>query len=131
MAKFLSQEWLDETRKMADGQPERMGATARLQYVLTNAPDGGEVRYYWVVVDGKLLESGLGDLDDAEITLTLSHADATLIQKGELDANAAFMQGRVKVAGNTPKLMALLPVTQSPEYKQLQKEINEITEYQG
>lgn len=131
MAKFLSQEWLDETRKMAEGQPERMGATARLQYVLTNAPDGGEVRYYWVVVDGKLLESGLGDLDDAEITLTLSHADATLIQKGELDANAAFMQGRVKVAGNTPKLMALLPVTQSPEYKQLQKEINEITEYQG
>lgn len=129
MAKFLSQEWLDETRKMADGQPERMGATARLQYVLTAAPDGGELRYYWVVVDGKLLESGLGDLEDAEITLTLSHADATLIQKGELDANAAFMQGRVKVAGNTPKLMALLPVTQSPEYKQLQREINEITEY--
>jgi len=129
MAKFLSQEWLDETRKMADGQPERMGATARLQYVLTTAPDGGELRYYWVVVDGKLLESGLGDLEDAEITLTLSHADATLIQKGELDANAAFMQGRVKVAGNTPKLMALLPVTQSPEYKQLQREINEVTEY--
>lgn len=129
MATFLTQEWLDETRKMADGQPERMGASARLQYVLTGAPDGGEVKYYWVIVDGKLLESGLGELDDAEITLTLSHADATLIQKGELDSNAAFMQGRVKVSGNTPKLMALLPITQSPEYKQLQREINEITEY--
>ncbi|MGI8685453.1 MAG: SCP2 sterol-binding domain-containing protein [Acidimicrobiales bacterium] len=129
MAKFLSQEWLDETRKMADGQPERMGASARLQYVLNGAPDGGDVKYYWVIVDGKLLESGLGELDDAEITLTLSHADATLIQKGELDSNAAFMQGRVKVTGNTPKLMALLPITQSPEYKQLQREINEITDY--
>lgn len=129
MSKFLSQEWLDETRKMADGQPERMGASARLQYVLTGAPDGGDLKYYWVVVDGKLVESGLGELDDAEITLTLSHADATLIQKGELDSNAAFMQGRVKVTGNTPKLMALLPITQSPEYKQLQREINEITEY--
>ena len=129
MSKFLSQEWLDETRKMADGQPERMGASARLQYVLNQAPEGGEVKYYWVVVDGKLVESGLGELDDAEITLTLSHADATLIQKGELDSNAAFMQGRVKVTGNTPKLMALLPITQSPEYKQLQREINEITEY--
>lgn len=129
MAKFLSQEWLDETRKMAEGQPERMGASARLQYVLTGAPEGGEVRYYWVIVDGKLVESGLGDLDDAEITLTLSHADATLIQQGELDSNAAFMQGRVKVTGNTPKLMALLPITQSPEYKQLQRDINQVTEY--
>lgn len=129
MAKFLSQEWHDETRKMAESQPERMGASARLQYVLTGAPDGGEVRYYWVIVDGKLVESGLGDLDDAEITLTLSHADALLIQQGELDSNAAFMQGRVKVTGDTPKLMALLPITQSPEYKQLQREINEVTEY--
>ena len=129
MSKFLTQEWLDETRKMADGQPERMGASARLQYALSGAPEGGELKYYWVVVDGKLVESGLGDLEDAEITLTLSHADATLIQKGELDSNAAFMQGRVKVTGNTPKLMALLPITQSPEYKQLQREINEITEY--
>lgn len=129
MAKFLSQQWLDETRKMADGQPERMGASARLQYVLSGAPDGGDLKYYWVIVNGKLLESGLGELDDGEIALTLSYADALLIQKGELDSNAAFMQGRVKVSGNTPKLMALLPITQSPEYKQLQREINEITEY--
>ena len=129
MSKFLTQEWLDETRKMAEGQPERMGASARLQYVLNDAPEGGELKYYWVIVDGKLTESALGELEDSEITLTLSHADAVLIQKGELDANAAFMQGRVKVTGNTPKLMSLLPITASPEYKQLQREINEITDY--
>ena len=129
MSKFLTQEWLDETRKMAEGQPERMGASARLQYVLNDAPDGGELKYFWVVVDGKLVESGLGELEDSEITLTLSHSDGVLIQKGELDANAAFMQGRVKVTGNTPKLMSLLPITASPEYKQLQREIHEITEY--
>ena len=128
MSKFLTQEWLDETRKMAADQPERMGASARLQYVLTGGPDG-DLKYYWVVVDGKLVESALGELEDSEITLTLSHADAVLIQRAELDANAAFMQGRVKVTGNTPKLMSLLPITASPEYKQLQREINEITEY--
>lgn len=129
MSKFLTQEWLDETRKMAEGQPDRMGASARLQYVLNDGPDGGELKYYWVVLDGKLVESALGDLEDSEITLTLSYADAVLIQKGELDANAAFMQGRVKVTGNTPKLMSLLPITASPEYKALQREINEITDY--
>ncbi|HET7486406.1 MAG TPA: SCP2 sterol-binding domain-containing protein [Acidimicrobiales bacterium] len=128
MAEFLTQEWLDLQRKMAENQPERMGASARLQYVLTAAP-AGEVRYYWVVADGKLVDSALGDLEDAEITLTLSWDDGVLIQKGELDASAAFMQGRVKVTGNTAKLMTLLPITQSPEYKQLMKDLNEVTEY--
>jgi len=39
------------------------------------------------------------------------------------------MQGRVKVTGNMAKLMALLPITNSAEYKQLQTEIQAITEY--
>ena len=128
MAKWLSQEWLDEGRKLAEGQPERPGATARMQYVVTGGPDG-DVRYYWVLENGKLLESQLGDLPDAEVTLTQSYEDAMRIQKGELDANAAFMQGRVKVTGNMAKLMALLPITNSAEYKQLQTEILAITEF--
>ncbi len=69
MSKWLSQEWLDETRKMAEGQPERAGASARMQYVVTGAPDG-DIDYYWVLENGKISESQLGRLDDAEVTLT-------------------------------------------------------------
>ena len=129
MPRFLSQEWHDETRRMAEGQPERPGASARMQYVVTGGPGGEDIRYFWVLENGKLLESALGDLEDAEITLTQSYDDAVAIQKGELDASAAFMQGRVKVTGNMAKLMSLLPITGSPEYKELQGEIREITEY--
>jgi putative sterol carrier protein len=128
MSKWLSQEWLDETKKMADSQPERPGASARMQYVVTGGPDG-DVKYYWVLENGKLQESQVGELADAEVTLTQSYEDALKIQKGELDANAAFMQGRVKVTGNMAKLMSLLPLTNAPEYKQLQTEIQAITEY--
>ena len=32
MAKWLTQEWLDEGKKLAEGQPERPGASAKLQY---------------------------------------------------------------------------------------------------
>ena len=128
MAKFLSQEWLDETRKLAEGQPERPGATVRMQYVVTGGPDG-EVKYYWVLENGKLLESSLGELSDAQVTLTQSYDDAVKIQKGELDANAAFMQGRVKVTGDMAKLMSLLPLTNAPEYKELQTQIAAVTEY--
>jgi predicted lipid carrier protein YhbT len=128
MSKWLSQEWLDETKKMADGQPERPGASAKMQYVVTGGPEG-DIKYYWVLENGKLKESNVGDLADAEVTMTQTYEDAMKIQKGELDANAAFMQGRIKVSGNMAKLMALMPLTNAPEYKDLQKQIQEITEF--
>jgi len=130
MPSYLSQEWLDAGRELAQEFPERPGATARLQYQVAGAPNG-EVHYYWVVDNGKLLESSLGDDPDAEITLSMSYDDAVKMQRGELDANAAFMQGRIKVVpgSNMGKLMSLLPLTQSPEYKSIQSKINDITEY--
>ena len=128
VSKFLSQEWLDESKALAADQPERPGASAKMQYVVTGGPDG-DVSYYWVLENGKLLESKVGTLDDAEVTLTQSYDDAVKVQKGELDANAAFMQGRVKVTGNMAKLMALLPLTNAPEYKQLQEKVKGITEF--
>ncbi|HEX8770708.1 MAG TPA: SCP2 sterol-binding domain-containing protein [Acidimicrobiales bacterium] len=128
MAKYLTQEWLDEGRELAQAFPERPGATARMQYHVTGAPEG-DVKYYWVVEDGKLLESKLGEDPDAEFTLTLTYQDSVKIQKGELGANAAFMQGRMKVGGNMGKLMSLLPLTQAPEYRAIMQEVNAVTEY--
>ena len=128
MAKYLSQEWLDETRVLAEGQPERPGASARMQYVVTGGPDG-DVKYYWILENGKLQESALGDAPDADFTMTLTYDDSVKVQNGELDANAAFMQGRMKVAGNMAKLMQLMPLTNSPEYKALQEEIRDITDF--
>ena len=128
MAKWLTQEWLDEGKKLAEGQPERPGASARLQYVITGGPDG-DIHYYWVLENGKLLESKLGELPDPEVTLTQNYEDAMRIQKGELDANAAFMQGKVKVTGDIAKLMALLPITMSAEFAEFQKQVLAITDF--
>lgn len=128
MPQYLSQDWLDEGRGLAAGQPERPGATARMQYVVTGGPDG-DIKYWWRLEDGKLLESELGTLDDPDFTMTLSYEDSVKIQQGELDANAAFMQGRMKVAGNMGKLMQLLPLTNSPEYRELQERIRTFTAY--
>lgn len=128
MPKWLTQEWMDAQTELAKDQPERPGASARMQYVLTGGPEG-DVKFYWVLEDGRILENQLGILDDAELTLTQSFEDAMKVQKGDLDAQAAFMQGRVKVEGNMAKLMALLPITSSPEYRELQTKLQEITEY--
>jgi predicted lipid carrier protein YhbT len=128
MPQYLSQEWLDEARALADGQPERPGASAQMQYVVSGGPDG-DVKYYWILQDGKLLESALGDAPAADLTLSLSYADSVKVQQGELDANSAFMQGRMKVAGDMTKFMALLPLTASAEYKSLQDQIRTLTTY--
>jgi putative sterol carrier protein len=128
MAKYLTQEWLDLQTELAQTFPEKPGATARMQYVVTGAPDG-DTKYFSVIENGKILENSLGEDPQAEFTLTQSYDDAVKVLKGELDANAAFMQGRVKVTGNMGKLMSLMPLTQSPEYKAIQSQLAEQTEF--
>ena len=128
MAKYLSPEWIDEGRALAHAQPERPGATARMQYVVTGGPDG-DIKYWWQLEDGKLLESALGAIDDPDFTMTLGYQDSVKIQKGELDMNTAFMQGRMKVTGAMGKLMQLLPLTNSAEYQELQANVRAHTEF--
>jgi len=128
MPRYLSQEWLDESRGLAVDQPDRPGASARIQYVVGGGPDG-EIDYWWHLENGKLLASALGKTDDPDFTLSLSYEDSVKIQRGELDANAAFMQGRMKVAGDMGKLMQLLPLTSSAEYQELQNRVREITTF--
>jgi putative sterol carrier protein len=128
VAQYLTQEWLDQGRELAKDQPERVGASAKMQYVVTGGPDG-DIKYYWVLENGKLLESQLGVITDADFTMTLTYEDSKAVAEGELDANAAFMQGRMKIAGNMGKLMQLMPLTQSAEYKALQEQIRPLTTF--
>ncbi len=128
MAKYLSQEWHDKAKELAQTFPERAGATARMAYVVSGSPDG-EIVYHQIIENGKVLEQGVGMCENPEITMTVTWDDSVKVQKGELDANAAFMQGRMKVAGNMAKLMALMPLTMSPEYKSIQEALREHTDY--
>ena len=128
MAKYLTQEWLDLQTELAQSFPEKPNASARMQTVVTGAPDG-DVSYYTVIENGKIIENKLGTDDQAEFTMTQGYDDSVKVLKGELDANAAFMQGRVKVTGNMGKLMSLMPLTQSPEYKAIQTDVAGQTEF--
>jgi putative sterol carrier protein len=128
MVKFLSQEWFDAQTSGASSFPERPGVTARMQYKITGTPDG-DVTFHTVIEDGKIVESELGDDPSADFTRTVPYGDFAEISKGELDAEAAFMQGRVKVAGDMGKVLALMPLTQSPEYRTAAEKLDAQTEY--
>src|SRR4051794_34968716 len=74
MAKFLSQEWLDLQKIEAQSLPERTGATARMQYKIAGAPDG-DVAFYTVIENGKIVENSFGEDPDAEFTRAFSYKD--------------------------------------------------------
>jgi putative sterol carrier protein len=125
---FLSQEWLDLQAKYAQELPERPGATARLQYKITGGPDG-DVTFHSVIENGKVLENTLGEDPKTEFAMTVGYKDFARTAKGELDTNALFMRGTLKVVGSTRTLLALMPMTQSAEYKSLTEKVSAETQY--
>lgn len=108
--KFLSDEWAQEVtnalNSSADFKSAASGQTVKLQQVVTELPDGGEAKYYFTMEDGKT-QVGVGEISDAEATLTQTYETAVAIAKTELNAQNAFMQGKLKIAGNMMKLMQL------------------------
>src|SRR5438445_210155 len=86
MAKFLSQEWLDLQRDRAQEFPERPGATARMQYKITGGPDG-DVAFYTVIDNGKILENALGEDPQAEITSPV----CTVVMAGSIPRSSTWI----------------------------------------
>ncbi|MBB5079469.1 SCP2 sterol-binding domain-containing protein [Nonomuraea endophytica] len=125
MARYLTQEWtqlvLQETRDL----PERRGANARLQYVLTGDND---VHYYWTLEHGRVTEVALGTLDKPDYTITMTYDDSVRIERGELTEEAAFAQGTMKFTGSMVRAMTLMPVMDAPEFKAAMARIRAATE---
>jgi hypothetical protein len=63
--------------------------------------------------DGKVASAGESS-DDADITFTLTEADAQLVHDGQLELPVGFMRGQVKMAGDFGTLLQFLPLTAGP-----------------
>jgi predicted lipid carrier protein YhbT len=128
MVLYLSRPWHDLALELAQSFPEHPGVSARMAYVVSGGPDG-DITYHQITENGRVVQQGLGECENPDFTFSVTWADSVSVQKGELDPNVAFMQGRMKVAGNMGKVMALLPLTLSPEYKAMQEELRKSTEF--
>jgi predicted lipid carrier protein YhbT len=127
-AAFLSDAWFELLGSLGAEMPERPGASARVQHVVTGGPDG-EVRYLHTIVDGRTTELAPGSDDGADVTFTNTYADAQALAKGELDPPVLFMQGRTKMAGDVGKVLALMPVLRSTEHRSLLAAASKQTAY--
>jgi hypothetical protein len=99
MAGFLTDEWLDELDGVARGAKVDPGLRLRVQQVVPDGPEGREVTYV-VEVDGGCVRVHRGRSADADVTFTQDLATAQAIHRGELSAQAAFMEGRLRLGGD-------------------------------
>lgn len=125
---YLSKEWLDETVRRASSLPPQPGVDARIIYQITGGPNG-DVTYHWVIEQAKLVGAALGPIDGADFTFRMAYDDAVEIERGRLDDNTAFLQGKIAFDGSMAKLMALMPALSSPGYRTLQTELREVTSF--
>ena len=103
MPEFLSDDWVDALV----GRGAAPGPTGTLQVVVTGAPDG-DGKFHAGVDDGVVVEAGLGTIAAPDVTFTAGYGDADAMAAGQLDPSVAFMQGRLKTAGDPGLVLDLL-----------------------
>jgi hypothetical protein len=69
-----------------------------------------ELRRVVARVDGGKLVEGAAD-EPADITFTLTEADAHALRDRDLDLSVGFMRGQIKMAGDFGQLLHFLPQT--------------------
>ena len=102
-------------------------ASAQIQQIIDqmapaigdNSGLGGTLKFDFggdgsVLVDGKSTPNSVSDGEGktADCTLSVSLADFEKMVKGELDGTSAFMQGKLRVAGDMGLAMKLSPILQ-------------------
>ena len=108
---FLSEEWMAAAHaireKYADQVPQ-VTTVIRINQVIVDVPFGeGEVRSYLDTSSGHL-EMELGELDEADATITTDYATAKalFVDQDQAIAMQAFMSGKIKVQGDIKAITA-------------------------
>ena len=105
--KFLSEDWLsaiNDTLAADDGYKSATETTdLSLQFVVSDAPEG-DVEYSVTMANGTTTYAP-GAAEGADATIRSNHETAMAIFKGDLNTQAAFISGKLKVEGNLAKIM--------------------------
>ena len=104
MAGFLTPAWLADLD--AAGRRASVAPDLRLvvQQVIPDGPDGQELAYVVEVADGTLSVRP-GRADHPDVTFTQDRATALAIHRGELSAQAAFIEGRLRLGGDLRSIL--------------------------
>ena len=133
---FLSDEWLEEARKIRAEYHDRtpqIPVSVRMNQVIQDVPFGDGVIHAHVDTSSGDLEMEMGHLESPDLTVTLSYdtAKAILVDGDAQAAMQAFLGGRIRVDGDITKMLALQTVgagsAADPAALELAKRLQDIT----
>jgi putative sterol carrier protein len=112
MVRYLSLDWIsalsDEVAASAHmreiAETHRIGVTQ----VVSDGPEG-DVTYHLVVGDGHA-SFGAGPADPEDVKMEQDWTTAVAVATGELNAQEAFVGGRIRLFGDQQKLLDSQPV---------------------
>ncbi|MFZ9629721.1 MAG: SCP2 sterol-binding domain-containing protein [Ilumatobacteraceae bacterium] len=112
MIRYLSLDWLDalaaEVSASAALQHLAGEHTIGVTQVVTGGPEG-DVTYHLQVADGRAT-FGPGPAEPEDVTMQQSWETAVAVALGRLNAQEAFIKGRILLFGDQQKLIASQPV---------------------
>jgi putative sterol carrier protein len=98
VAEFLTPEWVSALADAADGAGAPQDVQLVIQQVVVE--DGAPEVAYALRIGGGAVRVTAGRAGDADVTFTQDRATASAIARGELSAQAAFLDGRLRVGGD-------------------------------
>lgn len=108
--KFQSEDYFEAAngalRKDPDVLKAAKGHNVEVQVITTEFPDEGEKKTYLRIENG-VPDVGIGELEDPDAVITQDYETAVALDKGELNPQTAFMEGKMKIKGNLMKIMQL------------------------
>ncbi len=112
MVRYLSLDWIDAlSRAVRDDAQLRELATAHeigLTQVVGDGPEG-DVTYHLQIGDGQA-RFGPGAADPEHVRMEQSWSTAVAVANGELNAQEAFVDGRIRLYGDQQRLFDAQPV---------------------
>jgi putative sterol carrier protein len=112
MIRYLSLDWItalsaevaasDNMREIAESH--RIGVTQ----VVSNGPEGDVI--YHLIVGGGEASFGAGPADPEDVKMEQDWDTAVAVATGELNAQEAFIGGRIRLFGDQQKLLDSQPV---------------------
>jgi putative sterol carrier protein len=92
--------------------PARAGTTnATIQFDL-GGENGGK---WWVKIHDGKAESGQGEADSPNLTITMDSKDYVKMTLGQLDGTQAFMTGKLKIKGDMGLAIKMQSLFRRPE----------------
>lgn len=130
---FLTEDWIAAAKKIQEESPKPDSPPAhavKMNLVITDAPfnDGAEIKAHMDTTAGEITMD-LGHIEGEDLTVTVDYdtARAIFIDQNPQAGMQAFMAGKVKVAGDMTKLMAMQQGTPDAAAQEAAAKIKEIT----